>query len=70
MKMTATVQFLPLKAAASHLGVSIWWIRNNGAKNGFPRRIVLSPRKIGFWKHDLDAWLVKMSRQARRGKKS
>ena len=70
MKVTANLQFLPMKAAADHLHVSTWWLRNNGNKNGFPKRVVLSPRKIGFWKHDLDAWLVKMARQSPRARKS
>lgn len=70
MKVTATVQFLPMKAAAGYLQVSTWWLRNNGSKNGFPKRVILSARKVGYWKHELDAWLVRMSRQDRRGRKS
>ncbi len=70
MKVTATVQFLPMKAAADYLHVSTWWLRNNGTKKGFPRRIVLSARKVGYWKHELDEWLVRMSRQTRRTRKS
>ncbi len=70
MKVTATVQFLPIKAAADYLHVSTWWLRNNGDKNGFPKRIVLSPKKVGWWKHDLDAWLVKVTRKSNRRQKS
>ena len=68
MKVTATVQFLPMKAAADYIHVSTWWLRYAKPK-GFPKRVILSARKVGFWKHELDAWLVRMSRQRRgRGK--
>lgn len=70
MKVTATVQFLPMKAAAGYINVSTWWLRHNEGKRGFPRRVTLSPRKVGYWKHDLDAWLVKMQRQSKSGRKS
>lgn len=70
MKVTATVQFVPMKAAADYLHVSTWWLRNNGTKNGFPKRVTLSTRKVGYWKHDLDAWLVRISRQSRRSRKN
>lgn len=69
MKVTATVQFLPMKAAANYLHVSTWWLRNS-APSGFPSRVMLSRRKVGYWKHDLDSWLVKMSRKTQRTRKS
>ncbi len=68
MKVTATVQFLPMKAAADYIHVSTWWLRY-GKPRGFPKRVMLSARKVGFWKHDLDEWLVSMSRKVRRAKK-
>lgn len=49
-------KLLTLQQTCAHLGVSRWWLRENASKSGFPRRVEMSPKKIGYWQSELDAW--------------
>jgi predicted DNA-binding transcriptional regulator AlpA len=44
--------------AAAYLGVSLRTLRNLMTKPGFPAHVQITDLLIGWFQHDLDAWLA------------
>ena len=65
MIMVGGKPFIPFKCAPSYINYSLSWLWAHDEKNGGPKRTYLGPKKLGFWKKDLDAWLRRRQRMYR-----
>jgi prophage regulatory protein len=52
------------KVAAAKLGISRPTFYRYTALPGFPSRVPLGPRAVGYFEHELDQWLVSRAAQA------